>query len=198
VYDANTNQPLGSSFEGRTITSDLKSRPATDYKLEFNDTFLVDLLSPRGPLGTIKKLAVRRIIDSHTSEIKYQVRSRDGYTSRSFKVVPAPKEILITASEMIYVPLWHITYEISGKEYRKRVLAASGTVVLDELSKCSRQHGIVDKLKRYDDAAYAICEKCFNLFCEAHTVKIGDRCYCKEHDPTPKSEKKGFSLFKNK
>jgi len=198
VYDANTNQPMESSIEDRAIISDLKGRPATDYKLEFNDTFVVDVQSPRGPLGTIKKLAVRRIIDRHTSEIEYQVRSRDSYTSRSFKVVPAPKEVLITGSEMIFVPKWRITYEIGGKDYRKRVLAASGTVVLDELSQCSKQHGIVDKLKRYDDLAYAICEKCFNLFCEAHTVKIGDRCYCKEHDPTPKPEKKGFSLFKRK
>ena len=55
---------------------------------------------------------------------------------------------------------------------------------------------IVDRLKRHDQLTYCICENCYKPFCQSHSVKFNDRYYCKEHDISPRQEKKGFHLFR--
>jgi hypothetical protein len=141
------------------------------------------------------KLVVRRVIELYTQDTSYTVHSRDGPRSRKFKIVPAQSEVLITNIQTIYVPKWTVFYEVGGNEYFKEALGSSETVVSDQLEYCSKDHGMLDKIKRRDEGSLAICETCNLPFCESHIVRFNERYYCKDHDMSPMPEKKRFGFF---
>jgi hypothetical protein len=196
VYDAVNNEIATSNF-GRTAEIDLTQLSAhEEYRIQFEDRYHTERTSPKGQLGTLKKLAIRRAIELYTQDTSYTVQSRDGPRSRKFRIVPAQSEVLITNMQTIYVPKWTVIYEVGGTEYAKEALACSETVISDQLEYCSKDHGMLDKLKRRDEGSIAICETCYMPFCKSHIIEFKSRYYCKEHDVSPKLEKKRFGLFR--
>ena len=198
VYDATKNEPIGSEF-GLAAAVDVESLPPQEnLRVEYTDQYRTERNSPKGQIGTLEKLAQRRVIDLYTQDTHYTIQTRNGPQRRKYKVVPDQSEVLISISDMqtMYVPRWTVVYEVGGIEYEKEALGSSNTVIMDKLGHCSKNHGIVDKLKRLDQQTYCICENCYKPFCQSHSVKFNDRYYCKEHDISPKPEKKGFHLFR--
>jgi hypothetical protein len=196
VYDAVNNEKVNSNF-GYAAAVDLESlSPHEEYPIQFADNYHTERNSPKGQIGTLKKLAVRRVIELYTQDTSYTVQSRDGPRSRKFKIVPAQSEVLVTSIQTIYVPKWTILHEVGGSEYRKEALGSSQTVISDQLEYCSKDHGMLDKIKRRDEGSFAICETCYKPFCESHIVKFNERYYCKDHDISPKPEKKRFPFFR--
>jgi len=66
--------------------------------------------------------------------------------------------------QTMYVPKWTMVYEVGGIEYEKEALGSSHSVIMDKLGHCSKNHGLVDKLKRHDQQTYCICENCYKAF----------------------------------
>jgi hypothetical protein len=195
IYDAVNNEKVNSNF-GLAAAADLESlSPHEEYPVQLEDSYHTERNSPKGQLGTLKKLVVRRVIELYTQDTSYTVHSSDGPRSRKFKIVPAQSEVLITNIQTIYVPKWSVFYEVGGIEYAKEALGCSETVISDQLEYCSKDHGMLDKLKRHDEGSFAICETCYRPFCKSHIVQFKERYYCKDHDVSPKPEKKRFGFL---
>jgi uncharacterized Zn finger protein (UPF0148 family) len=194
VYDGETNESLSPDERGILYNDLRKTEAEANYRIDFDEKYHTEVIPQRGPFSLIKKLAVRRIIDEHTKNVEYKVKSRDYYVTKSLRVVPSNKEVLLKDAVAIYVPEWLVTFEVGGVEYLRKLYGSSGTLIQDELAYCSKNHGLVEKLKRHDDRAYAICEKCYMQFCKSHSVNLSNRYYCKEHDPTP-NQNGGKSWF---
>ena len=89
-------------------------------------------------------------------------------------------EIEIKKCSLIYVPKWIIDFQTihGNKSYRREILAASKTVIVDEIALCPKES--LARLRPSDKPTYAICEHCGSAYCKNHIQKIHGSYYCKD------------------
>ena len=88
---------------------------------------------------------------------------------------PSPGSIRLQ-SMAVNVPKLYIVFGSKGHSYRRTILPASGTTLLDEISEC--RHLLRKK------HTFAVCETCGVAKCEGDIlVDRHDRCFCKKHAP---------------
>ena len=92
------------------------------------------------------------------------------------------KYIKIKKEYLVYVPKWEINFETTAsynKIYRREILAASNTVLVDEIAYCPKD--FFTKMRGNKKMTYAICEICGNAYCKSHIEKVKNSYYCKDH-----------------
>jgi hypothetical protein len=55
-------------------------------------------------------------------------------------IIPKSNEVRIWKSSLIYVPQWDIRFEAKSMNYTRRILPASGTIVVDEIQRRKFDH----------------------------------------------------------
>lgn len=199
LFDAVNNESVSKSSARQHIRDQFRrSKSRSHYRVEIDDRYHTSILQPKGAAAMVKKLANRHIIERHSRPVEYQVKFEDDYITRSIKIVPVPKEIIIKDMQLIYAPVWNVVFELGDEEYYRISYGKPNEFYRDDISICAKNHGLWDKIRMYPKESHAICETCYKPFCEKHIVSASSRYYCKEHDPTPKDAKKksGFSLFR--
>jgi hypothetical protein len=88
-------------------------------------------------------------------------------------IVPSHNiEILIRS--LVYVPIWAINMKIGDFIYKRKALAASSTIVMDEIALCSKYSSFT-RIWNKSKQTIALCETCGN--------QINQSFYCEKHLP---------------
>ncbi len=78
---------------------------------------------------------------------------------------------------MTYVPKWIITIKAGKHIYKRKILGASKTLILDEIYFCPKALGKIWSVRKQ---VSAVCEICGSAFCDVHIFKINDTYYCEK------------------
>lgn len=154
------SEELLNDMEKDQIIQDLrKIKPHHKYNIRQSADYAVIKLESKVP------------IDVECREIKEEVVNE-------YKV--RYDEVKITSS-CIYIPKWVINIESqnSTTTYTREILAASNTILMDEIAYCPKD--LFSKIMTSKRQTYAICEICGGAYCSKHIRKVNDSYYCKEH-----------------
>ena len=95
-------------------------------------------------------------------------------------IIPRKSYIVIKKSSLVYVPIWVISIQSKGITYRRRAIAASKTLIVDELALCPKDFSSL-KIWGEKKSPVALCETCDTSLCVDHLYKNNGEHYCKEH-----------------
>jgi uncharacterized protein (DUF2147 family) len=98
------------------------------------------------------------------------------------RVVPRRHEVEILIKSLVYVPMWIINMKAGDFNYKRKALAASSTILTDEIASCPKHSSIARVWKKPKQTA-ALCETCGGAFCDDHIFRINQTYYCEEHLP---------------
>jgi hypothetical protein len=77
------------------------------------------------------------------------------------------------------VPKWVINIESHNNAYTREILAASNTILIDEMTYCP--HEFFARFRPSRKQTYAICERCGGAYCSRHIERVNDSYFCREH-----------------
>jgi hypothetical protein len=80
----------------------------------------------------------------------------------------------------VYLPKWIIIIKAGASTYKRKALAASNKIIIDEIAVCPK-HFSVPKIWNRHKLTSAICEICGGAFCSDHIFKVGYSYFCEEH-----------------
>lgn len=85
----------------------------------------------------------------------------------------------ITKNSLIYIPKWLINIKSNETNYRREVLPASETEIINEIEYCPKD--LYEKRRPSKNKTYAVCEVCGRAYCSKHISPINDAYYCEKH-----------------
>jgi hypothetical protein len=94
-------------------------------------------------------------------------------------------DVILDNGQPVYVPKWDILFEVSGKVYKREVLACSGETIFDPIVYCPHHKKLLGS-KILLKKNIAACEECGDTFCIAHGTRCSDcnKWICKNHTIT--------------
>jgi hypothetical protein len=145
-----------SDMEKNQIILDLKKfKLQPNYKIKETTDYKIDLLKDKVPSDAAERMVIE--------EIREEKKARY-------------KDITIKKASLVYVPKWIVSFEsatttttTSNKIYRREILAASNTVLVDEIAYCPKD--FFANIRGNKKMTYAICEICGKAYCESHIKK---------------------------
>lgn len=175
-------EDLVKNIENNNIFRQLNDiQPKTYYRIKENPDYSIEVLEPTLSSKTASYITFEKIIESNIKEISYEFKTTKGVKEqKSITIVPKKSDITIKKSSLVYVPIWFIDILSKSITYKRRALAATKTVIMDELSICPKDFSAV-KIWMKKKTVHAFCETCGLALCEDHIGGKGDKYYCKEH-----------------
>jgi hypothetical protein len=148
-------------IEKNQIIKDFKTiKPKLKYKIQQTGEYAVIKRESQVPLDAACRMVKEEIIEE--KEAKYnEIKIGDDLLSP------------------IYVPKWVINIEAKGNTYTREALAASNTILIDEISLCPKE--FFARIMAVDKQTYAICEICGGAYCSKHIDSVNNSYYCKDH-----------------
>lgn len=170
------------SIENSHIHAELTTiAPKFHYKLKNTPDYSIHPLEPTLPLKTANYIVLEKIIEENIKDISYKVKNSRGDTEeKNMTIIPKKSDIVIKKSLLIYVPIWVLEIQSKSITYAKRALAASKTILVDEMSLCPKDFSSL-KIWGRKKSTHAVCETCGIALCEDHLEKCKEEFYCKEH-----------------
>lgn len=170
------------NIENYQIYKELASiPPKIQYKIKENPDYQIKVLEPTLTMKTATYITLDKIIEANIQEKSYTVKnSRGEKEEKTITLIPKKSDILIKKSMLVYVPIWIIETQSKSITYRKRVMASSKTVLMDEMSLCPKDFSTI-KIWRKKKNVYAVCETCGLALCSDHIIESNKKYYCKEH-----------------
>ena len=86
-------------------------------------------------------------------------------------IIPKKSEVTIKRSSLIYVPIWKIGITCKDITYRRVAMAASKTVIVDEIERCSKDFSSLKFWTKWK-ITNALCQTCGILFVMIISTKI--------------------------
>ncbi|MCW3984742.1 MAG: phospholipase D family protein [Candidatus Bathyarchaeota archaeon] len=153
------------------LTNEFVNRPVTDYVLETEGKFKVEILRPNiSNFYEAKELAFDYIIRKNTRRYKQYYQNRGGYggvTGYDRLYVPRKYEISFLKNYFVSVPIWVFDQKMSdGLIHSRTVLASSGKVWREKVycPLCNQKVLIRDLVP---------CENCGKLLCTGCVKQAG-------------------------
>ncbi|MBI3640659.1 MAG: hypothetical protein HY223_10190 [Thaumarchaeota archaeon] len=117
--------------------------------------FTIEKGEPRINTSEIIKIMRDKIVASNEIRKRYTDANQQ---SRQIIVRPQPSDVRIPRTDIVYVPIWSVTFKLGNKSYNRAYLAYDGTTITDEMKDCSlcKNH------------TTAICTECYSTICEKH------------------------------
>jgi hypothetical protein len=170
------------SIENSHIYNELTSiAPKIHYKLKDTPDYSIHTLEPTLSMKTANYIVLEKIIEENVKEISYKVKNSRGDTEEKIMtIVPKKSDIIIKKSMLIYVPVWVLEIQSKSITYAKKALAASKTILVDEMSLCPKDFSSL-KIWGKKKSTHALCKTCGIALCEDHLERRKDEFYCKEH-----------------
>ncbi|MFZ0554059.1 MAG: hypothetical protein WBL67_14560 [Nitrososphaeraceae archaeon] len=113
-------------------------------------------------------------------------------------------EVIISGSLLIFVPKWSTTIQFKDCRYTRQALAASKTILLDEIEFCSRDYLSSSLLRKPEvRKTFAVCDDCGMVLCRKHILVVDERYVCSENTKPVKSigaanKNSRFNIFTSK
>lgn len=95
-------------------------------------------------------------------------------------IIPRYADIAIEKKILAYLPKWIIIIKAGTSTYKRKALASSNKIIIDEIAICPK-HFSVPKIWNRRRLTSAICEICGGAFCSDHIFKVGYSYFCEEH-----------------
>lgn len=183
----NREEPeLDDDVERNQIIDDLRNiEPIYKHLVTMNPDFNVNIIEDKVSLRISEKLVLQQIKADNTTDVSYTIKSKSKgkIEPRKMKVVPTYNNISIKRRCLIYIPKWVIIFKAGSIPYKRKVLAASNRVVVDEIAFCPK-HFSLAKIWTIKKQTYAVCEICGTAYCIDHIFNIDGSYYC-ENDRIP-------------
>jgi Restriction endonuclease/zinc-ribbon domain len=145
--------------EKSQIMEDLKKIQWTSqYKIEHSPKYAINKLECKLPANAAERMVLEEVVK--------EKRVQDD-------------DVMIRKPSLIYVPKWLVNIKSKETNYRREVLPASETVIIDEIAFCPKEFS--DKRRSSKKKTYAVCELCGYAYCSSHIVPIDDSYYCEKH-----------------
>ena len=173
---------LSKKFEHSQICHDLKNiKPKIHYKISETPDYLIKVLEPDLSVKNANLIILEKIIQSNTKEISYDVKTlRNEVETKTMTIIPKKSEVTIKRSSLIYVPIWKIGFSCKDITYRRVAMAASKTIIVDEIERCSKDFSSLRFWTKWK-ITNALCQTCGITLCDDHIYKDNGGFYCKEH-----------------
>ena len=148
-------------LEENQLIWDLKiKKPQYNYKIEQNGQYAVIKLESKVPIDAARRMVKEEIMEENRAKYD-EVKIYDKSTS-------------------IYVPKWIVNIEAKDKVYTREILAASSTVLVDEISLCPKE--FFGRFRSSKKQTYAVCETCGGAYCSKHIRRHNNNSYfCEGH-----------------
>jgi hypothetical protein len=168
------------SIENSHIYNELTSiAPKIHYKLKDTPDYSIRPLEPTLSMKTANYIVLEKIIEENIEEISYKVKNSRGDTEeKTMTIIPKKSDITIKKSILTYVPIWVLEIQSKSITYAKRALAASKTILVDEMSLCPKDFSAL-KIWGKRKSTRALCETCGIALCEDHLETSKEEFYCK-------------------
>ena len=159
MHPKNSEEVLA-DIEKNQIIKDLKSiKPKVKYKIQQTGEYAIIKRESQVPLDAPCRMVKEEIIEE--KEAKYdEIKIDDKIPS-------------------IYVPKWVINIEAKDNTYTREALAASNTILIDEIALCPKE--FFARIMAVDKQTYAIREICGGAYCSKHIKRVNNSYYCKDH-----------------
>jgi Holliday junction resolvase len=146
-------------MEKTQIMLDLKNIQWTSqYKIEHSSKYAINKLECKLPANAAERMVIEEVVQEKNVQ---------------------DDDVMIRKPSLIYVPKWLINIKSKDTSYRREVLPASETVIIDEIAFCPKEYS--EKRRSSKKKTYAICELCGRAYCSSHIVPIDDSYYCEKH-----------------
>lgn len=151
-----------SNIEKNQIIEDLQTiKPQFKCKIHPTGEYAIIKLESKVPMDAARRMIKEEIVE----EKKIADYDNVGIIDR--------------ASSCIYVPKWVINIESHNTTYTMEILAASNTILIDEMAYCPRE--FFARFRPSRKQTYAICERCGGAYCSRHIERVNDSYFCREH-----------------
>jgi hypothetical protein len=179
------NQGAVKDSEIRQLVLDLTTiEPVVNDDIVVNGEYETNIIDDKISMKIAERKVLERVVLDNTQKASYYVQNRKGKKKeQKIKIIPRFSEIIIRRKSLTYVPKWIITIKAGKRIYKRKVLAASKTVILDEIYFCPK-HFSFGKIWSMRKQTSAVCEICGGAFCDDHIFKINDTYYCEKHRST--------------
>lgn len=160
-----------------------QGKPLREYSLNIEDEYTVTKLEPITTPREAIKSCINFVVEKNTTEIEYFPKTKDDTSySKTIVYVPRGKDISITHKDIVVVPRWSIDFDSFGMNYKREILAWSGTPLEDTLTYCP-EHLRIGALTLLPKKAIAVCEVCGKSLCDDHVKQcpICNKWLCHEH-----------------
>lgn len=176
---------LPSDEEENRIIEDLKNiEPTYRYAINLTGDYNVNIVDDKVSLKAAEKIIVKKIKIDNTTNVSYTIKkTNDKKEKGAMKIIPTYSDIRIKSGSLVYVPVWVIDFKAGNTSYRRKALAASNTILIDEISLCPK-HFSFGKLWTATKQTYAVCEVCGGAYCNDHIIAEDNSYYCEEHRPS--------------
>jgi hypothetical protein len=186
VVDASTGEQAS---ENSLIFDHLeKYRNHAESQQTIQETnFTIEKGEPRINIGEIIKIVRDEIVSNNEIRTSYTDANQ-----RSIPIIvrPKPSDVRIPRTDIVYVPIWSVTFTLGNKSYNRAYFAYDGTTITDEMRNCSLCKNLT----------IAICTECYSTICENHKEKCSkcdaiiceknaniciecDSAFCSKHKP---------------
>jgi hypothetical protein len=156
------SEELLGDIEKNKIIVDLQStKPQPKYKIHQTGEYAVVKLEAKVPIDAARRMVKEEVIEE--TKVKY-------YDNM---------QVVDKALSSIYVPKWVINIESQNRKYAREILAASSTILMDEIAYCPKE--FFARFRSSKKQTYAVCERCGSAYCRRHIDQIKDSYYCKDH-----------------
>jgi restriction endonuclease len=146
-------------MERTQIIEDLENIQWTSqYKIDYSTDYAINKLECKLPANAAERIVLE-------------------YVATEKKV--EDNDVMIRKPSLIYVPKWLIDIRSNQTSYRREVLPASETVIIDEIVFCPKD--LYEKRRHSKKKTYAVCELCGHAYCSKHIYTINDSFYCEKH-----------------
>jgi hypothetical protein len=142
----------------QTIEDLNKIECRSQYRIERSSEYAINALECKVPANAAERMVLEDVVKGKNVE---------------------DEDVRISKPTLIYVPKWLINIESKTINYRREVLPASETVIIDEIAFCPKD--LSEKRRASKKKTYAVCEICGHAYCGSHIFPMNDVYYCEKH-----------------
>jgi hypothetical protein len=169
----------------QTIIDLQRLKTVLNRKIVLNGDYEVGVIDDEVSLKIGERKVLEKIVSENTQKASYYRLNRKGKRKeQKIKIIPRFSEIIIIRKSLIYVPKWIITIKAGECVYNRKALAASNTLIVDDIAFCPN-HFTLGKIWSASKRTSAVCEICGGAFCDDHIFKINNTYYCERHKQDP-------------
>ncbi|MFY9871108.1 MAG: APC family permease [Candidatus Nitrosopolaris sp.] len=121
-----------------------------------------------------EKEVLEKVVSENTQKASYYTSNGKGKRKeQKIEIRPKPGEVKINRKPLIFVPKWIITIKAGEHTYNRKALAASNTLIVDEIAFCTN-HFTLGKIWSTRKRTSAVCEICGGAFCDDHIFMVNN------------------------
>ena len=109
--------------------------PVSNYKIKSTENYSVNIIEDKISLKSAERTVSQKIIQDNTMKVLYEVRKSKGKKEeKEMNIIPRYADITIEKRILVYLPKWIIMIKGGASVYKRKILAASNNIIIDEIA----------------------------------------------------------------